>query len=196
MRETQGRLPEQKSILRKKLSGLLAGEFTGDPADRAKNRAMLDTLLNLPEFIAADCVFTYVSIPREPDTREFISRAIALGKRVAVPLCRKGGEMEARLIGGFDDLVSVGSFGISEPGESCRRVYPDGIDLAVVPGAAFTEEGCRLGHGGGYYDRFLAAYGGFSVGLCREAFILPVLPVEDHDRKVSAVLTERRLIRI
>ena len=51
--------------------------------------------------------------------------------------------------------------------------------------------GQRLGHGGGYYDRFLSQYRGGTVLLCRELLIRQEIPVEPHDYPVPWVLTER-----
>ncbi|WP_241156463.1 MULTISPECIES: 5-formyltetrahydrofolate cyclo-ligase [unclassified Adlercreutzia] len=66
--------------------------------------------------------------------------------------------------------------------------------LALVPGLAFDAQGFRIGYGGGFYDAFLAAFPGTSVGLCREASLLSSLRAQDaldaHDRPVDIVLTE------
>ncbi|WP_172135105.1 5-formyltetrahydrofolate cyclo-ligase [Adlercreutzia sp. ZJ473] len=66
--------------------------------------------------------------------------------------------------------------------------------LAIVPGLAFDAQGFRIGYGGGFYDAFLAAFPGTSVGLCREASLLPSLraqgALDAHDRPVDIVLAE------
>jgi len=86
-----------------------------------------------------------------------------------------------------------GRWGLREPaGDPSRAVAPDAVDLILVPGIAFTRAGARLGRGGGYYDRLL---GGLppsvcKIGVCFDAQILPVLPVESHDRHVDFVATE------
>jgi 5,10-methenyltetrahydrofolate synthetase len=77
----------------------------------------------------------------------------------------------------------------------------DGIEArldvaAFVPGLLFAESGARLGRGGGWYDRVLASLRpeALVVGLCLEAQIAPSLPLEAHDRAMSYVVTEDRII--
>ena len=53
----------------------------------------------------------------------------------------------------------------------------------------FNSRGYRLGRGGGYYDRFLARSGAFSVGLGRDRLLREV-PLEDHDQGVACLVTE------
>jgi 5-formyltetrahydrofolate cyclo-ligase len=65
----------------------------------------------------------------------------------------------------------------------------DEMDLLLVPGLAFTSEGRRLGRGGGYYDRVLAAPAlrAMTVGVCFEFQIVETLPLEAHDMAVQRV---------
>lgn len=70
------------------------------------------------------------------------------------------------------------------------------LDLIVVPGLAFDAEGRRLGHGGGHYDRWLAAHPGtLSVGVCTENLLLPAIPTGAQDVRVAAVVTESAVYR-
>ena len=69
----------------------------------------------------------------------------------------------------------------------------DKTDEFVLPCVTCNYLGQRLGHGGGYYDRFLSQYRGGTVLLCRELLIRQEIPVEPHDYPVPWVLTERGL---
>ena len=105
----------------------------------------------------ARTVFVYRSLKGEASTAALLADAETSGKRLIVPGQNAGTEL----------------------------ITPDGIDLAVVPGMAFDRRGYRLGRGGGYYDRFLAAFTGISVGLA--ARWLETVPVEAHDRPVDYI---------
>ena len=85
-------------------------------------------LLELPEYKAATLVLTYVSTAIEVDTLELIRRALAEGKRVAVPYCIPGKiDMLFCEIFSLDDLTP-GSFGRSHGICSVRRiVYAHGL---------------------------------------------------------------------
>lgn len=78
---------------------------------------------------------------------------------------------------------------------------PDGSavvpDVVLVPCVGFTRSGLRLGYGGGYFDRWLAAYPqvtaiGIAWALCEltEAVFAP----RAHDRPLTLVLTERGVV--
>ena len=68
-------------------------------------------------------------------------------------------------------------------------VLPAGIDLVIVPGVAFTADGRRLGHGKGYYDRFLVGTTAHTVGACFAEQLVDELPVEPHDVRLDRVLS-------
>ncbi len=68
------------------------------------------------------------------------------------------------------------------------------MDLFVVPALAYDTMGCRLGHGGGYYDRLLSGILSPVIGLAFEFQILDHLPASSTDRKVDQIMTEDRTI--
>lgn len=68
------------------------------------------------------------------------------------------------------------------------------FDIAVLPLIAFDLEGNRLGYGGGYYDKFLANNEvGLAVGLAYEFQLVSKVPLEPHDMKLGAVITEKNV---
>jgi 5-formyltetrahydrofolate cyclo-ligase len=71
-------------------------------------------------------------------------------------------------------------------------------DLILVPGLGFTRDGRRLGRGGGFYDRLLAAssFRAFTMGVGFDVQLVPALPVEPHDRRLDAIATESGIQRV
>ena len=116
----------------------------------------------------------------------------AAGKTLCYPTIRQGGLDFIGVAG--PDSVQPGQFGIREPVfDQARVIPPDTFDLVLVPGAAFTANGERLGRGGGFYDRILSTPGfrAFKVGVCFDRQVLESIPVEPHDQKVHRVVTEK-----
>ena len=101
-------------------------------------------------------------------------------------------QMTNRQITDLHQLVP-GRYGLLEPAADAPVIPVDAIDFAVLPCVTCNYLGQRLGHGGGYYDRFLSQYRGGTVLLCRELLIRQEIPVEPHDYPVPWVLTERGL---
>jgi 5-formyltetrahydrofolate cyclo-ligase len=90
--------------------------------------------------------------------------------------------------------LAPGPFGLLEP--TTPPVDPGDLDLVVVPGLAFDQEGYRLGHGQGYYDRFLASVQAVTAGVVPEALLLPRLPRDPWDVPVGHLVTERGVRRV
>ena len=117
------------------------------PADKAaKDAAILNRVTALPEYQKARLLLTYVSTAIEVDTHALIARALADGKRVAVPYCIPGKtEMLFCQIGGMEDL-SPGTFGVLEPNPELQPVLTDfSHSICILPGLSFDLQGYRLG---------------------------------------------------
>lgn len=155
------------------------------------NLGIFENLIRLPEFSRAQTIFAYYSLKREPDTIKILEYALQLGKTVTLPVCFKGGIMEARAISDFNELTES-SYHLLEPMSSTRVIQPEALDFIIVPALAYDIEGYRLGFGGGYYDRYLVRTQAYTVGVSRERLICDVLPRETHDVPVMCVITEKK----
>ena len=177
-----------RAVIRRMEAALAPGYLQNSDA------AIAAHLLAMPEYQSAGTIFCFVGTGREIDTRPILRHALDSGKTVCVPLCTTPGRMELRRITSLEEL-QPGSFGIPEPSADAPGVEVDDVDLAVVPCLSCNHLGQRLGRGGGYYDRYLPAFPGGTVGLCRDALLQREIPAEAHDRPVDLVLTETRLFR-
>ncbi|WP_298033730.1 5-formyltetrahydrofolate cyclo-ligase [uncultured Dysosmobacter sp.] len=185
-------LDEEKQALRRAVRRQIAAfspKYLRDAGE--KIAARLD---GCPEYRQARTVLGFVSMATEIDTLPFLRRTMEAGKRLTVPLCTAPGRMEARLIRGMDDL-RPGSYGILEPGPECPRLAPAEIEFAVIPCVACDRQGNRLGHGGGYYDRYLAVYTGPAALVCPEALLQRSIPTGPLDRPIGLVVTETAMYR-
>lgn len=133
----------------------------------------------------------YASSPDEVDTRHFIQTLLDAGKTVAVPKC-VGKDMIFPAISSLSELVKS-RFGVDEPvgGDEIIR-FDDTV--CIVPALRFDRRGYRLGWGGGFYDRFLPRYNGFSIGICYEENCGDV-PTDEYDVPVDTVITENGIYK-
>jgi 5-formyltetrahydrofolate cyclo-ligase len=117
----------------------------------------------------------------------------AAGHRVALPRVERRGEpLTFHLLAPEGPWVRS-RYGLDEPGPEVPSLPLPQIDVWVVPGTAFTPAGGRLGRGGGFYDRTLAAArpDAVKVGVCFGCQMFDTLPLAPHDVRMNLVVTER-----
>lgn len=152
----------------------------------ASSAALAEKFFASAQYAAAKTVYGYLPYNQEVRTVPILERAMADGKRVAVPkVC--GDEMKFIYMTDLS-LTEKSNMGIPEPVAD----GPEGDDptaLVLMPGVAFTEKGDRIGYGGGYYDKFLAREPEHpTVALCYQFQMVEELPTQDHDIPVDLVL--------
>ncbi len=166
---------------------------------RAKKRAMTEAQIvsasrrlgekfrEHPLYQAAEAIYGYLPYNQEVRTVEILEQAIRDGKRVAVPKVY-GDDMKFLYIDDFSKQVGPGYAGIPEPLFD-EPVARDETALVLMPGLAFDPEGRRIGYGGGFYDRFLAAEPDHpTLALCYGFQMVDRLETEEFDIPVDAVL--------
>lgn len=159
-----------------------------------EDRQICEKLLSLPAYQKAKTVFCFVSMPEEIDTGFFLQRAWMDGKRVVVPRCGQKGVMAAYEVSSMDDL-ETGQYGIREPRAYCAMVPPEEIDFGVIPCLSCDRKGFRLGHGGGYYDRYLEGMTFPTAVICREELLLEETAIESFDTQMDWVVTEKEIVK-
>ncbi len=156
----------------------------------AYSRRISERLLGMPEFLAADCVASYIPIRSEVDTGKVNHAAVVAGKRLALPVCMPDGNMVFAQAGSLEELVPD-AMGMMAPSEHARQLSIEEIALFIVPGVVFDLFGNRIGYGKGYYDRVMQSR---SLALAFECQITGEIPTEPHDKPVGAIITEERII--
>ena len=147
--------------------------------------------LALPQVEEARVLMLFYGVGREPDTVPLIETLLQRGKTVVLPRCLQGRRMEARQVPAAGvSALRPGAYGIPEPDERCPLVEKGEVDLVLTPNLCCDRLGYRLGHGGGYYDRWLADYTGITVALCPQIWLQETLPRDGFDRPVDVVITE------
>ena len=158
---------------------------------REKSRRICERIRGLPCYQDADLIFAYLAMKGEVLLDELIEDAWAGKKAVAVPKV-SGREMEFYRLDTFKE-VKAGFQGIREP---VKKHPVQGMrPLFLMPGVAFDRERRRVGHGGGYYDRYLERCPvPVKLGVTFDFQIFSQVPAEWFDVRADLVVTESELI--
>jgi 5-formyltetrahydrofolate cyclo-ligase len=182
---------DDKKYLRKILRecrSSLPERYVAVASDAVQRRALESAV-----YRDAATIVLYAAKENEVSTYVLLADALRSGRRVLMPrvipdtrqllmvLVRKRADLEP------------GAFGLLEPtGAEIVPVADLGPALICVPGVAFSRSGQRLGRGGGYFDRFLAAAGlrAVTAGLAYSFQLLDRLPESPNDRRLNLIFTE------
>lgn len=170
-------------------------------------------LLASPCWRDAARVALYAGVREEMATDLLLREAWATGRQVWLPRVRSvaDGLMDFVRCAGPESL-RPGAFGLREPRPELPGAAPGDAafqpQLFLLPGVAFDRRGSRMGHGGGFYDRFLGALARKreaaednapvcpTLGFCFGFQIVETLPAAAWDRPVDGLCTEGELFWI
>ncbi len=162
-------------------------------ARRAASAAAVDRLASSRAFAAARSVLLYVAIGAELDPAALTSAAWGTGKDVWRPATP---DLPPSWVMVDPDEAAAIAHLHGGPRTNAGTTHQAGPVLVVAPGVGFDRRGVRLGRGGGFYDRAIAALrrevAVTVVGLAYELQVVPDLPYDPWDQWVDLVVTERR----
>ena len=172
-----------------------------------RSRAAQERLLAAPCWLDAGSIALYAGVRDEMATGLLLREAWAGGREVWLPRVLRGsrGRMEFVRCACPEDLCP-GAFGLLEPRPELPGAGPEDAAfrprLMLVPGVAFDRRGGRMGYGGGFYDRFLAAMAARegakcpALGFCFGFQVVDEVPCAAWDRPVDGICTEGELFWI
>ncbi len=134
-------------------------------------------------------VVGYDALPGEPDVTALFDRDV--GGPFALTRTEHDAAQRELTVHPASSTRERHCFGFSQPIAGAPIVADDEIAVVLVPGLAFDLAGRRLGHGAGYYDRFLSRLGPnvWRVGVS-DGFLVAALPTEEHDVAMTHLATE------
>ncbi|KAI7869366.1 hypothetical protein BDF14DRAFT_356366 [Spinellus fusiger] len=183
---------------------------------QSQSCAVMNHLHALDCYQKSRSISVYISMPHgEIDTRHILQSILHTGeKTLYVPMCTKD-TMEMVKIATWREFLDlpVNAWGIPEPLPTAENVKvmetameTSGLDLILVPGVAFDTAHQRIGHGKGYYDRYIEKCQQWaSTSRCsppttvalalNEQILQPgILPIESTDKQLDYILTPQGIL--
>ena len=158
-----------------------------------RDSALCAAAEGLVSFRYAEYVLLYAATPDEIDVYDIARAAFEKGKKVCFPRCdKKTHTMKYHIVSSLDEL-KPDAYDILEPAEDAPVYDPSdpGGAVCFVPGLVYDRAGYRLGYGKGFYDRYLSAFSGCTIGVVYSDYILPEVPRGRFDVSVDILLTEK-----
>jgi len=167
---------------------------------KEKSSKIKENLFALDEFKKSKNIMLYVSFNNEVSTLEIIKELlINKGKNIIVPYVIKNNPiLQLSELKNINELTAK-TFGILEPKENYIREFSHKkIDLVILPGVVFDQNGHRIGYGYGYYDRFLKKLDKnvIKIGFAFDFQLVEKIPEEGHDVPVDIIITEKKVLRV
>ena len=172
-----------------------------DAVDAARQRRssaeLREQVVRLPEIARAKGVLACLSFGSEIDTWGLVEQLRQQGKAIFVPRSsRRDGQLHVHP---YPCELRELSFGLRQPGpwapEVEREEIESLVDVVLVLGLAFDRDGYRLGHGKGYFDRFLAGRSVTALGICYPFQLFETIPHDEVDVPMSAIVTSSGIHR-
>jgi len=162
-----------------------------------KSKQIIERILTFSLFNQSNSTMFYYQKGNEVNLKGLMnSQLIHQKRKIILPKTNKNDfSMKSYQINNLSENLENGAFGIMEPKEDCLEINKEQIDLVFVPGVAFDLAGNRLGHGLGYYDRFLEDFKGIKVGIAYDFQMVDSIKVKSHDVPMDYVITEKRVIK-
>lgn len=178
---------------------LLARDSLGVEERLSLSGSIAQQLYRWEFFRRAHRILSYASFRSEVDTDRINKEILRAGKELYLPKTDPDRHEMVFYRVHHPDELAEGYRGIREP-QGGEPFPPDGgqgsqePSLMIMPGAAFDEYGNRLGYGGGYYDRYLAAHGTEITNTCMLAFEIQGterIETEKYDVRPDWIVTDR-----
>jgi 5-formyltetrahydrofolate cyclo-ligase len=185
-----------KQILRQQIRQVL--KLMSNEERISQSNLVTKDLLCHPKYLASNSISIYVHMNTEISTRDIIQHAFQTNKHVFIPRYSST-SMDMVRVYSLDDLDSLPmtKWNIRQPSldDNNREIATNNIDLIIVPGLGFSLDGARLGHGKGFYDRYLSTLNthSYTIGLAFRQQMIEnnIIPMLLTDIRINEILVAK-----
>jgi 5-formyltetrahydrofolate cyclo-ligase len=154
------------------------------------SRVLCERVMRQAVFAQAETVGLYLALPGEVRTERLIEACRREGRRICLPAFDPVRRVYRMAEWPEGTPLVAGRWNIPEPPVEQAGPEPE---LMIVPGVAFDPHGMRVGRGGGYYDRMLAARPAWKTGVAFDFQVVDRLEAGAHDIHMDSIATEQKL---
>lgn len=185
---------QAKEELRKRIAGLRRAVPAEARARRAS--AACARLEEIDAFREAKVIAAYAPLKFELDCQPAVQAARVRGATIGLTRVVPGTSELTLHVHGADDELHESGFMVMEPAADAPRLDLASVDVVLVPGLGFDEQGQRLGFGKGFYDRFLPGLpNAVRIGLAFDFQLLAEVPATDRDAPLDWLVSDARVVR-
>jgi 5-formyltetrahydrofolate cyclo-ligase len=154
-----------------------------------KGAKIVNAILNLPQFLHAKSVGLFMALGNEPCLKQVLDHCFLQNKQVFLPVTTS--EIKLSVVT-KDTLFEKKKFGVFEP---CPPKFINELpEIIFVPMVAYDKNLNRLGHGKGYYDKFLANKQMLKIGVCFSDFQFDAVPTDVYDVKMDIIACDEGIM--
>ncbi|XP_068620257.1 5-formyltetrahydrofolate cyclo-ligase isoform X2 [Battus philenor] len=183
-----------KALIREQVAARIAALSTEEK--KRQSKIVYEKIINHPSYQKAKNVAIFMSTDQEVDTAPMIANIKAKGGSAFIPQYAGGKMRMLKLETGDETAMPLTRHGIQQHTKDQIRedALDAGLDLIIAPGVAFTRNGGRVGHGGGYYDKYITnlrqnpATAPKVVAIGFNCQVLDEVPMDPQDQKVDDVV--------
>lgn len=157
---------------------------------RTESTEIIRSLASWEPLRQAKVVAAFFPSRTEPQIQPLL-HSIASSRTLLLPRVIPGNQMEMVQVNDAERDVHLATFGLMEPRLALKAWSGAAPDVILVPGVVFGKFGERIGHGGGYYDRFLSKYPkSMRIGVALSCQVHQrELPQAPHDVRMSYIVS-------
>ncbi|XP_041984598.1 5-formyltetrahydrofolate cyclo-ligase [Aricia agestis] len=189
------RTPDPAKVLIREQIAKKISELSKEEKKRQSD-IVYNKIINHPHYKAAQRITIFMSTSDEVDTAPIIAHIQSRGATAFVPQYAGGIMRMLKLERGDEDNMPLTRHGIQQHSKDQQRedALDEGIDLIIAPGVAFSRDGGRVGHGGGYYDKYITKLrqdpktAPKVVAIAFNCQVLDKVPMNELDQRIDDVV--------
>ncbi|MFO7754093.1 MAG: 5-formyltetrahydrofolate cyclo-ligase [Desulfobacteraceae bacterium] len=163
-----------------------------------KQKTIENKLFEFANFIEASAVFVYTGKAGEIPAENIIKRALELEKSIVLPgYAGLKNAVNLYRINEFPSDLVENDNGVPEPDPGkCKKVKPEEIEVALIPGLVFDDKGGRMGFGDGFYKKLITQLPETcrKISLAFEEQVVDQVNMDSRKHSVDIIITDKRVI--